>query len=641
MEYKELDLHSHTLKRPDTYVGSVRPCTSCEFLYDGEVIVSRMITYTPAVLRIFVEALSNAVDNVSRSEEFNEPCKMIKVNIDRETGETCVWNDGLAIPVQMKEDSKDNIYIPEMLFGRLLTSSNYNDTEDRYTSGRNGLGISLTNIFSKEFKIRLCDPKAGKLYTQKWKDNMKVRDPPRIKSSKGRGFTQVSWIPDFRYFSLEGYTDDFIQLLSRYVVDAAMTVSPSTSVTLNGRRLGVKSLKDYVNLYTLDKKVILSSETSECVFTSSQGEFDCVSFVNGVYTKDGGTHVDAWVDAFFKVLLKRLNGKFKTLKLTPKDIRKYFNVFVRCRIPNPEFSTQSKTCMVSPKIFVRVEESDIRKVLKWPFVEELNRLVELRSLQTLKKTERKSRRCRIEGFDPANRAGGKDGHKCSLILCEGLSAKTYAVIGIKEGVRFRGVELRGRDWFGIMPLRGKLLNARNASATSIAGNKELVNIIQALGVQYGVDYTVDSNFAKLRYGRILILTDSDVDGLHIQALILNAICYLFPSLTHRPGFISCMQTPVMKITDKHRTLRFYSLREAREHMATLSGRQFSVKYFKGLGTSSDGDVAETFGQRMVMYHMDTEAEKNLCKVFHKDSADARKQWLGAYDTKDLTKELAC
>jgi len=645
LEYNELDLHSHTLKRPDTYVGSTREHRENEYVAvtteEGDTrIQSENVTYTPAVLRIFVEALSNAVDNVVRSEEFKVACKQIKVTINKETGETSVWNDGMSIPIRKRET--DGLYIPEMLFGRLLTSSNYNDDEERYTSGRNGLGISLTNIFSSRFGISLLDPETRSTYKQTWKYNMKQASKPSVRAtSKTSGFTEVSWTPDFEYFGLSGYTEEMIQVMQRYVLDAAMITG--LIVTFNGARVPVRSFKEYSKLLAppgSKELVHFQHPQSQCMLMGSEKnrDFQSLSFVNGVYTRDGGVHVDAWTDAIFKSLTQKINQKYKSIKLTVKDIKPYFTMVVHNTCPNPEFSTQSKTKLTNPKPSPSptVSDKQIGGIMKWAFIEHIKKMVEAKELLSLKKSERKSRNNRkVEGFDPANKAGGKESHKCTLILCEGLSAKTYAVTGIKEGIDFGAGVLKGRDYNGILALKGKCLNARNASVSSIAGNKEIMNIIQVLGVQYGVDYTAPSNFKQLRYGRIMILSDEDCDGLHIQALIINLFDVLFPSLLQRNDFILRMQTPIVKLEYKGKVHRFYEERKAKEYLEKHPHGKFKIKYYKGLGTSSDKDVAETFGKRVIVYTNDVDAQRNLDTTFNKDFSDLRKTWIANYNESDI------
>lgn len=637
LEYKEMNLHQHVLARPDTYVGGIREQKSQEFVAiedeKGDIhIEQKFIYYTPALLRIFIEALSNAIDNKWRSDEHGIPLKTIKVTIDQETGETSVWNDGLSIPIRQNDKG---VWIPQMIFGQLLTSSNYNDDEDRYVSGRNGLGVKLCSLFSSTFKIKLSDPSTQQTYTQKWSNNMTTIGAPRISKTSSKGFTEVRWIPDFSYFGLDGYSKEMVSLFTRYIYDASMLTG--VSVYLNGKKLQVKTLKDYAKLYMspdFNSKEILCLSSKECqVVLTPSHEFQQVSFTNGVYTSDGGIHVDVWQEAIFKLLTQKVNSKSKNIKMSVKDIKQYFRLFVICSVANPEFTSQSKTCMSAPKVSAEITTSNINTLLKWDFMTQIQEMIQTKEMLSLKKSERKTRGNKhIEGYDPANKAGSKESSKCTLILCEGLSAKTYAVTGIQQGLDFGQGLFKGRNYNGIMALRGKLLNTRNASISSIADNKEISNIIQVLGLQHGVDYTIDKHFSSLRYGRILILCDADCDGFHIEGLILNTFDHLFPTLFTRKNFIMCMQTPVMKIQYNNQYKRFYDLNQA--HRYLIDHPSNHVKYYKGLGTSSDQDIRDTFGKRLVVYHLDEYGVRNIKKAFDKKLAISRKQWLEEYEKHD-------
>jgi DNA topoisomerase II len=626
MEYQELNLHQHVLHRPDTYVGSKQPTEYNDFVWENGTILKQTTQQIPAILRIFVEALSNAIDNKWRSDEFNIPCKAIRVHISPE-GKTSVWNDGKHIPIQKNENG---IWIPDMLFGRLLTSSNFKDTEDRFTSGRNGLGITLTNIFSTQFNITVIDPETQQIYTQEWRDNMKVRCEPKIKKSKNKGCTLVEWIPDFQYFGMEKYSEDMLALMYRYVYDTAMLTG--LTVYLNDVKINL-NLKDYSKLYattTTKELIYIETEKSNAVISASQGEHECISFVNGVYTKNGGVHVDAWCDAIFKPLIQKLAPKFK---ITQRDLKPFFRIFVVAKVANPEFSSQMKHKMTAPTSTVKLDTKYINTISKWKFVETLQQMRMDKELGEMKKQSGKSRK-KIDGYDPANKAGGKDSSKCTLILCEGLSAKTYAVMGIQEGVNYGDLTYKGRDYFGVMALRGKILNTRNASISMITANKEISNIIQAMGLKYDIDYTIEKNFQQLNYGRILLLVDSDHDGFHIKGLVINMLEHLFPSLLKREQFLHVMATPIMKVELKNKTHRFYNLQQARNFLKKNSNEKLTIKYYKGLGTSTDRDVKETFGKRVISYDFDEKASDNLNKVFAKDNSNLRKQWLEDYIYED-------
>lgn len=625
LEYQELDLHQHVLKRPDTYVGSVRKEKSIEFVFNNNEkrIEEKEFKVIPAVVRLFIEALSNAVDNKWRSDEQNIECKYIRIHVDKETGETSIQNDGMAIPFRDHETS--NVPIPEMLFGRLLTSSNYNDEEERYTSGKNGLGVSLINIFSTNFSIELINNK--QCYKQSWKNNMYEKTEPKITKVSKKNYTLVKWIPDFEYFKINGYTKDMISLFQKYAYDTAMITG--LNVYFNDEKVNVKKFKDYALLYAPETKntLSISCEKSEAVLLESTSrDFQHISFVNGIYTKDGGVHVDAYVDKVLKVLVLKINSKLKC-KLNVGDIKPYFCLIVNCQVPNPEFSSQSKTRLTAPKINVTIDEKRITPLLKWDFMKKVEKLVAQKDLGALKKTEKRSGILKISGYDPANKAGKKESLLCSLLLCEGDSARSFATAGIQVGIDFGGLGfLKGRDYIGALSLRGKGLNTRNASTKSITENREITNIIQILGLQFGVDYTKDENFRKLNYGRVVILSDQDLDGFHIKSLIFNMFDTLFPTLLQRNDFLIAMETPIVKTGNKV----FYDLSQAREYIQRYKPKQDSIEYYKGLGTLTSKDAKDVFGKRMIEYDLDEKAQETLNMVFHKDFADQRKKWLLSY-----------
>ena len=222
--YSKMDPVDHILHRPDTYVGSTRLKQVDDYIASTTnfTITKKNITYPPALLRIFVEPLSNAIDNVAKSISEKTPCTKIKVTIDKETGKTSIWNDGKIISIEMNEEQK--CYNHSLIFGQLLTSSNYNDEEERYNiSGRNGLGVKLTNIFSDFFTIKGLDQQNKKTFEQEWTKNMKIVSEPRIKkTSLKKGYTEIEWIPDFKKFGMDGYSQDIIDLYCRYVIDASM-----------------------------------------------------------------------------------------------------------------------------------------------------------------------------------------------------------------------------------------------------------------------------------------------------------------------------------------------------------------------------------------------------------------------------------
>ncbi len=642
IEYKSMnDQREHVLHRPDMYIGSILPVTDQFALYtEDSRIEVKEATINPGLMRIFIEVLSNAIDNVWRSEEMEVPMKTIKVSIDPETGKTSIWNDGYHISVTpFDEDApkKDQMYKPEKIFGTLLTSSNYNDSEERMTSGRNGLGVKLTNIFSSSFTVTCCDPDEGKLYTQTWSDNMAEKTKAKItKSTRKSGYTEVEWIPDFKRFGCHGYSDDTIALMCKHVIESAMITG--LNVYLNDTKLPVKSLLDYAKLFLSEGAQTQSFTVEEgkkkmdiVVASSPDKKGISMSYVNGIETREGGVHEAFARSAVFTPLLEKINPK-KGPTITSREITPYFSFFVKYSAPNPTFTSQEKSKLTSPSIKGDVPQKVINAMARWDVISDVKDLLKSKDLSTLKKAEKKRGFKRIEGLDSANNAGGKNSKDCTLILCEGLSAKTYAVRGIEVGAYGK----KGRDWFGIYPLRGKLLNVRNATASTISANREITDIITALDLKYGVDYTDEKNFNTLNYGRVMILTDADTDGLHIAGLILNFFHSLFPSLFYRDTpFIVCMKTPIIMVYRGVKTTNpYYTLEEYRESKHPQNAR---VKYFKGLGSWNGEEAKDSFAKKMVEFTLTKNTDDAMLKVFSNKQSDDRKRWLETYNPNEVIK----
>lgn len=643
MTYQKVDPITHIHKRPDMYIGSLKPREQVrEWVLsddDTKLVEKERIRYSDGLVRIFVEALSNAIDNAWRSRKAGVKPTKIRVTFDEETGETSVWNDGLHIPVEVHATEK--IYNPELIFGHLLTGSNLDDTEERLSSGRNGLGIKLLNVFSKEFRVEVLDPNHHLLYTQEWKNNMRECAPPKIRKNAGKnGYTCIRWTPDFEKFGQQKYDKLTLQLYKKFVLDAAMITQ--LPVFVNETKYQFKTFGDYVRLYHPGEEkpeMLLVDQgggeeeyrTSVCIMQSASQEYREVGFVNGVYTRDGGVHCDAVSTELFKGLAP----KFSKGNITAKDLRPYFMIFVNAWLTNPEFSNQSKTKLLAPPLSFKLETKHVHTMMKWSFVEKIHDLIKDKEYLSLKKTEKKARGYkRIEGLDPANFAGTKNAKDCTLILCEGLSAKTYATNGINVGCGGK----KGRNYFGIYPLRGKCLNVRNATIKSISENKEIADVIQALGLKYGTDYRDDTNFEGLRYGSVLIITDADEDGHHISSLIINFFHKLFPSLLDRqPPFLRSMMTPIAKIFfGPDRVETYYNDFDYQNALTVLKEanekKKVRVKYYKGLGTSSDEEVRDTFGQKVVALVKDGTTDEMMDRLFHKNSSHERKEWLTTYDS---------
>lgn len=673
LKYDNLTHIDQILLRPGMYVGSVYRTKSSGKIWvldpNNNHFISREIYYTDGLLRLFIEAACNAIDNIWRSIQFKIPCKTIKFYIDRNTGKFTVINDGMPIPINKWTNPKTNQitdkYVPEIIFGTLISSSNYRDNEERKTSGLNGYGIKLTSIFSTQFHIELFNPKYNAIYSQTWTNNMNNCTPAVFEYDQSlfpptngkSGLTSVSWIPDYSRFQMpNGLDDEFMSIIEKVMYDYAMIAGQHGVKTFyNDKEISITNLKSYVELYYNEAPSdILQLQSKDCTIViapkadeTRKNELMHISFINGILTTDGGVHIDAWEKAVFRPIINKINGtradnaKKKNMKNNMKKskstkakrptidishIRKYFSFFIVAEVSNPSFEGQNKTKYLSPAIDTRVRPSDIAKIMKWSFVNEIEELIRQKELAAIKDIGKKQRAyVYVEGLDDANNVHDpKLRNECILCVTEGDSASSYVANGIQYGLLGK----EGRDFIGIFPIRGKFLNVRKSSAAQILKNAEVCNIIKALGLEYGTDYSISSNRQKLRYGKFCVVADADDDGKHIIGLLYNFFDTLFPSLLKLNDYFYFLRIPIVKVNYKGKRLSFIFQNQAREFLTShvIPDPKKAIRYFKGLGTSSKADIKEDFGKYAVSLVKDEIGEKLIQSIFNKDS-DFRKSWL--------------
>lgn len=654
-QYQKLSQLEHILKRPDTYIGSVELNELEMWCFDKQLeqMKFRKVLVVPGLYKIFDEILVNAADNKIRDPGM----KNLRVEINAAENTILVMNDGKGIPVEIHD--KEQMWIPEMIFGNLLTSSNYDDDHKKVVGGRNGFGAKLCNIFSTRFEVETADQALGQLYTQVWTDNMlKVSKPKITKVKNKREYTKVTFTPDLTKFQMSHLDDDILSVLRRRVYDLCGTVR-DCSIYLDNNKLGVKNFKGYVDMYVkaiMERSPTLAREEQsgnylsvvhevlnerwEIAFAVSDGSFNQVSFVNSIATTAGGTHVkivtDQIVTKFLEELKKKEKGKNVMIK--PQQIKNNMFIFINCLIENPAFTSQTKEQLTTkPSQFASkakdklvISDQFIKKLMKTSIFDTIRSIVDQNEGKALQKDDGK-RKSRIKGLvklEDANKAGTKEGYKCTLILTEGDSALSLAKSGF---------EIVGRDYYGCFPLRGKLLNVREASAEQISKNAEITALKKIIGLQHRKHYTAES-IRELRYGHIMIMTDQDHDGSHIKGLLINFFESSFPGLLNVPGFLLEFVTPIVKVTVRGRSpkkIAFYSMPEF-EQWRDTEGRtcRWTQKYYKGLGTLTGAEAKEYFSnleKHKKEFHALQEQDPMLIDLaFSKKKADERKEWLQGF-----------
>jgi DNA topoisomerase II len=645
-KYKKYELREHIYNIPDTYIGSINPINLDLYLFDdpSKKMVTRNINYVPGLLKIFDEVVVNAIDHSVRliieegkGKKDVKHMRNIRVTIDKKSGVLSVYNDGNGIDVVMHET--ENMYVPELVVGNLLTSTNYNHQEEKIIGGKGGYGMKLANIFSKQFEVETVDHYRQRIFTQKYRNNMLEKDKPSVKSSSKQPYTKITFLPDYERFGLNGISDDMYNLFRRRTIDAAACTNKNVSIYFNEEKLPIKDFEKYSDLF-IDKSEspLIYENCNErweiAVGLSKSGIFEQISFVNGINTIRGGTHTNFITNTIIKKLSDMIESKKKKV-IKPQILKDNLFVFIKSTIVNPAFDSQSKETLTTPvaKFGSKCDISDkfIEKLYKTNIVEKALSLTEFQNAKKLSKTDgKKTSRLIIPKLDDANLAGTKDSDKCTLILTEGDSAKTMAIAGLS---------IVGRDKYGVFPLRGKIMNVKDASLQKISDNAEITAIKKIVGLEQNKNYT---NLATLRYGKIMILTDQDHDGSHIKGLLFNVFQSMWPSLYKIDGFLTSMLTPIIKASNSSggKIISFYNMSDYESWFESADKKNshgtWKIKYYKGLGTSSDGEAKEYFKEmKAVTYIHTNKSDEHIDLAFNKKRADDRKKWLMKYEKNDV------
>lgn len=630
-QFKKKSLHQHILDLPDTYIGSVQCDSINMFTYDEQedLIVRKDCNVVLGLYKIFDEILVNAADNTVRDIK----CNLIKVSIDKETGIISVQNNGSTIPIELHKEY--NIYVPELIFGNLLTSGNY-DQKGKIVGGKNGLGAKCGNIYSETFEVEIVDPARKKKYYQKFSNNMFDKEEPIITDvgKNVESYTKITFKPDYKRFGLKKLTTDMANLMKRRVIDIAGTTNSTVKVYLNDNLLDIKSFEDYIRMFYADENVNIIYQDFNprwsvgVVFDPNCG-FQHMSFVNKISTFQGGTHLNMVVNQIVDRVTQTILEKHKTLKIKPSQIKDNITVFVNATIEDPSFSSQSKENLTTKSsaftIKCELDDKFIQRICKTGLVDELVQIASVKQMAELEKSDAKKNDSLkdLTKLDDARLAGSKRSAECRLILTEGDSAKSFAISGL---------EIIGRDLYGVFPLKGKLLNVREATPKQLLENEEIKNLKRILGLKQNQVY---NDTKKLRYGGIIILTDQDVDGSHIKGLLMNFFHYFWPSLLKIEGFVQSIATPIIKAYKKSDSKKanpeiFYTLSDYKKWTEKIgdSYKNYQIKYFKGLGTSTAKEAKESFSdleKRIINYVWSIDSSsKPKAKVIENDDEESNK-----------------
>lgn len=570
--------------------------------------------------------------------------------------------------------------------------------------GTNGLGAKIVNTFSLEFFLTIYDPIREKKYTQRYAENMTVIDPPKVKDYTGkRSEVTVRYKLDVQRFGYKKLPREFIDLFRRHCMDISYNCGISVSfndhtfqiapndIAAHGSYYFDLKKNAYIVHYNWDDDVDVS-KSKKGIETSDDGSIATVrllvvdtpnnasilAFTNSVINADGGEHVKYAMKGVAESVLTTVNqGKKRitaatrgrgargrggrgrgattaaaatraavkaavekkdTIHLTMADVKNHLSIIVSVRVADPKFGGgQNKDvltgCIDKAKVLkIDIEPKKLNQVLKWSFVEFLRKALELKNMKKLN-TRDKSSWLGGGNHERANHAG-KGWPKCegtTLTITEGNSASGYVTALISSA---------GRDKVGSLTLKGKPLNCVDASPNSLKKNEEIRSIVKALGLQYGMDYSIRENYETLNYDGVCIITDKDYDGDHIFTLITGGFFYHFwPSLFHRRRcYVSRWLSALYRIYIGKQLHSLFTEEEFKQFTAAHMGKRFEAKYCKGLGSNTATEARSDFTNSKQMFILgDKNAEESIDVAMNKKNIKDRKKWILERDFKDADK----
>lgn len=611
--YQVLDEIEHVRKRTGMYAGSTEIQTSSEWVYDPATkrMTKRELRYIPALVKIFSEILDNAIDEHRRAPKTLDT---IRVDFDQD-GSISVTDNGRGIPVE--KHPQTGTYVAETVFSNLRAGSNFNDNEDQQLIGTNGVGSTLTNILSTHFRVESCDGK--KVLTQDFYNGLRERTDPKVKpDTKNR--TKITFTPDYAFFKIKGLDADHALKMTKKVVDAA-ACNPKVKFYVNGQRIDVKNFGDYVALY--DPEYVFDDTEDWKVGVSHSDGFEAISFVNSVETYQGGTHVWYVTDQITAGLREYILKKHK-IEVKPAEIRNHLRVYISANINRPKFSSQTKENMISQpgtyKTSWTVPDVMIKKLIKSPIIQSVldwaeakAKAAEMAELRKLNKDASKMNPKRVDKFDDA--VEKNDRHLCECYFTEGDSARN----SIQSA--------RGKNkYIGSFSLRGKPLNVYDAAIKDVIANNEFANMLAITGLQLGEKVLSKT---QLRFGKLVVLSDQDLDGFHITSLLLSFWAKYWPEL-FQLGVIYRMNTPLYIATTTRGEIHEFFTQEEYDAWAAKAPKH-KAEYFKGLGLF-DTETFERFLENREKYlvRITPLEAADLAKfelAFSNTEQDARKEWL--------------
>ncbi|MFQ8812126.1 MAG: type IIA DNA topoisomerase subunit B [Gallintestinimicrobium sp.] len=568
-------------KRPGMYIGSVS---------------------TKGLNHLIYEIVDNAVD-----EHLAGYCSKITVILEKD-GSATVSDNGRGIPVGMHEKG---ISAERLVFTTLHAGGKFDNNAYKTSGGLHGVGSSVVNALSKHLTVRVKDGK------NVYEDTYEYGNPttelvngllPVVGRTRETG-TTISFLPDDTIFDKTRFKEDDIK--SRLHETAYL--NPALTIHFEDCRGTEPEILDYHEPEGIVGFIKDMNKSCEAVtdVISFQGESDGISvegafqyinefhenvlgFCNNIYNAEGGTHLTGFKTQFTTIInsyARELNIlKEKDQNFTGPDVRNGMTAVISIKHPDPRFEGQTKT---------KLDNQDAAKVVAKVVGEELTRFFD-RNLETLKavigcaekaakirKTEERAKTNMLTkqkfSFDSNGKLANcesKDASKCEIFIVEGDSAGGSAKMA------------RNRMYQAILPIRGKILNVEKASIDKVLANAEIKTMINAFGCGFSEGYGNDFDITKLRYDKIIIMADADVDGAHISTLLLTLFYRFMPELIFE-GHVYIAMPPLYKAMPSRGVEEYLYDDKALERYRKRHKGPFHLQRYKGLGEMDAQQLWET------------------------------------------------
>ena len=568
-------------KRPGMYIGSVS---------------------TKGLNHLIYEIVDNAVD-----EHLAGHCDTIKVTLEAD-GSATVEDNGRGIPVGMHEKG---VSAERLVFTTLHAGGKFDNSAYKTSGGLHGVGSSVVNALSAHLTVQVKH--GGMIYEDKYERGNPVIELvggllPVVGKTKETG-TKINFLPDDTIFDKTRFKEDDVK--SRLHETAYL--NPELTILFTDRRRQPEERKEFhepEGIIGFIKDMNKSKETiHEVIYFQGESEgisvevaFQYVNefhenvlgFCNNIYNSEGGTHLTGFKTMFTNAIntyARELNIlKEKDANFTGADVRNGMTAVVSVKHPDPRFEGQTKT---------KLDNQDAAKVVSKVTGEEIVRYFD-RNLETLKnvigcaekaakirKTEEKAKTNMLTkqkfSFDSNGKLANcesRDASKCEIFIVEGDSAGGSAKTA------------RNRAFQAILPIRGKILNVEKASIDKVLANAEIKTMINAFGCGFSEGYGNDFDISKLRYDKIIIMADADVDGAHISSLLLTLFYRFMPELIYE-GHVYIAMPPLYKAMPAKGKEEYLYDDKALERYRKRHKGPFTLQRYKGLGEMDAQQLWET------------------------------------------------